>query len=82
MPRESRTRADWPLALKSTLASYLSPGSIRKVTLEQVDGLKRRVQTCYGVTDKKIKGAMVSCIESSPNCDSARAEVIRQKYLN
>jgi hypothetical protein len=82
MPRESRTRAEWSFALKGTLSSYLRPGSIRQVSLQQVDGLKRRVQASYGVTDRKIKEAIAACIESSPNCDSARADEIRRKYLN
>jgi hypothetical protein len=82
MPREIRPRAEWRFVLKGTLASYLRPESIRKVTLEQIDGLKRRVQTSYGVTDKKLKEAIASCIESSPNCDAARADEIKRKYLN
>jgi hypothetical protein len=82
MSREVRTQAEWSFAcLKSTLASYLRPASVRKVTLQQFDGLKRRVQT-YGVSEKRIKEVIAACIDALPNCDSERAEGIRRKYLN
>ncbi len=83
MPREIRTRAEWSFGcLKSALTSYLRPGSIRKVSLQQFDGLKRRVQTSYGVGEEKIKEAIASCIDASPNRDPERAEEIRRKYLH
>jgi hypothetical protein len=81
--REIMNLEEWSLAcLKGTLASYLRPGSIRKVSLQQFDGLKRRVQTSYGVGEEKIKEAIAACIDSSPNCDSIRAEEVRRKYLH
>ncbi len=81
--RELMNLEEWSLAcLKGTLASYLRPGSIRKVTLPQFDSLKRRLQTSYGVSEEKIKEAIASCVDALPNCDSARAEGIRQKYLH
>jgi len=81
--REVRSRVEWPFAcLKSTLTSYLYPGSIRKVSLRQFDGLKRRLQTSYGVSEEKIHEAIASCIGASPNCDVKRAEDIRRKYLD
>jgi hypothetical protein len=83
MPGENTTRAEWSFAcLKGTLTSYLRPGSIRKVTLQQFDTLKRRVQTSYGVSEEKIKEAIASCIDASPGCDSQRAEEVRQRYLH
>jgi len=83
MPRELMTLEEWSFAcLKGTLASYLRPGSIRKVSLQQFDGLKRRVQTSCGVSEDKIKEAIATWIEASPNCDSARAEAIRRKYFH
>ena len=82
MSREVRPRTDWPFAcLKVTLTSYLYPGSIRKVSLQQIDGLRRRLQTSYGLSEEKIDEAIASCIAASPNCDSKRAEEIRRKYL-
>jgi hypothetical protein len=82
MSREVRPRVEWPFTcLKTTLTSYLHPGSIRKVSLQQFDGLKRRLQTAYGVSEEKITEAIASCIGGSPNCDSKRAEEIRRKYL-
>jgi len=81
--REVRSRVEWPFAcLKSTLTSYLYPGSIRKVSLRQFDGLKRRLQTSYGVSEEKNHEAIASCIGASPNCDVKRAEEIRRKYLD
>ena len=83
MSREVRPRTDWSFTcLKVTLTSYLYPGSIRKVSLQQFDGLKRRLQTSYGVSEEKINEAIASCIGASPNCDSKRAEEIRRKYLH
>jgi hypothetical protein len=83
MPREVKTQTEWSFAcLKGTLASYLRPASIRKVTLQQFDTLKRRVQTSYGVSEEKIKEAIASCIRATPNCDSERAEEVRRKYLH
>ena len=83
MPREIMTREEWSFAcLKGTLTSYLRPGSIRKVSLQQFDGLKRRVQTSFGVSEEKIKEAIASCIDALPNCDSERAEEIRRRYLH
>jgi hypothetical protein len=74
------TREEWYLAcLKGTLASYLRPGGSR-VTLEQVDGLKRRIQISCGVGEEKIKEAIASWIDSWPNCDFERAGQIRRKY--
>jgi hypothetical protein len=76
------TLEEWPFArLKGTLASYLRPGSVRQVTLQQFDGLKRRVQTSYGLSEEKIKEAIAACIEACPNSDSERAAEIRRKYL-
>jgi hypothetical protein len=83
MPIELRTRAEWSFAcLKGALISYLHPGSVRKVTLQQFDTLKRRVQTSYGVSEEKIKEAIASCIDALPRCDFDRAEEVRQKYLH
>ena len=74
---------EWSLAcLKGTLDSYLRPGSVRKVSLQQFDGLKRRVQTSYGVGEEKIKEAIAAAIDASPNRDSKRAEEIRRRYLD
>jgi len=82
MPREV-SRAEWSFAcLKSTLTSYLHPGSIRQVTLPQFDALKRRVQTSFSVSDEKIKEAIASCISALRNCDSERVEEVRRKYLH
>jgi hypothetical protein len=81
--REIRPRVEWSFTcLISTLTSYLYPESIRRVSLQQFDGLKRRLQTSYGVSEKKINEAIASCIGASPNCDSKRAEEIRRKYLD
>jgi hypothetical protein len=83
MPRVIRTREEWSFAcLRGTLASYLHPGSIRKVTLQQFDGLKCRLQNSYGVSEEKVKEAIASCIDALPNCDSERAEEIRRRYLH
>ncbi len=83
MRREVMPRKEWSLAcLRGALTSYLRPGSIRKVSLKQFDGLKRRVQTSYGVSEEKIKETIASCIDGSPNCDSKRAEELRRKYLH
>ena len=81
--RELMNLEEWSLAcLKGTLASYLRPGSIRKVTLQQFDGLKRRVQTSYGVSEDKIKEAIAAWMNTFPNRDPERAEEIRRKYLH
>jgi hypothetical protein len=81
--REITNREEWSLAcLKGTLASYLHPGSIRKVTLKQFDGLKRRVQISYGVSEEKIKEAIVACMNTVPSHDPERAEEIRRRYLD
>src|SRR5215472_4794241 len=75
------TRQEWFLAcLKGTLKSYLRPGGISRVTLEQVDGMKRRIQISCGVSEEKIKEAIASWIDSWPNSDSERAGQIRRKY--
>jgi len=75
------TREEWYLAcLKGTLASYLRPGGISRVTLEQVDGLKRRIQISCGIGEETIKEAIASWIDSWPNCDYERAKQIRRKY--
>lgn len=81
--REIMNLEEWSLAcLKGTLASYLRPGGVRKVSLKQFDGLKRRVQTSYGVSEEKIKEAIATCMDASPNRDPERAEEIRRKYLH
>ncbi len=82
MPHGSRPRVEWSFALKGTLSSYLRPASIRKVSLLQIDGLMRRLQTSYGVSKEKIKEAIASCIGGLPDCDRERAEAIRRKYLH
>src|SRR5262249_43013858 len=75
------TRQEWYFAcLKGTLKSYLRPGGISRVTLEQVDGMKRRIQISCGVSDEKIKESIASWIDSWPNSDSERAGQIRRKY--
>lgn len=82
MTRDIRSRAEWSFAcLKGTLTSYLRPGSIRKVSLQQFDGFKRRLQTSYGFSEEKIKEGISSCLGALPNCDRERAEEIRRKYL-
>ena len=74
-------REEWFLAcLRGTVKSYLRPGGISRVTLEQVDGLKRRIQISCGVGEETIKEAIGSWIDSWPNCDSERAGQIRRKY--
>jgi hypothetical protein len=81
--RELMSLEEWSLAcLKGTLASSLRPGSIRKVSLQQFDGFKRRVQTSYGVGEEKIKQTIAAAIDASPNCDSERAAEIRRRYLD
>jgi hypothetical protein len=83
MMREIMNLEEWSLAcLKGTLASYLRPGSIRKVTLRQFDGLKRRVQTSYGVSEEKIKEAIAVWMNAFPNGDPKRTEEIRRRYLD
>src|SRR5215813_1930608 len=75
------SRQEWFFAcLKGTLLSYLRPGGNSRVTLQQVDGLKRRIQISCGVSEEEIKEAIASWIDSWPNCDSARAGQIRRKY--
>jgi len=75
------TREQWFFAcLKGTLISYLRPGRISRVTLEQLDGLKRRMQISCGVSEEKIKAAIASWIDALPNCDPERVEEIRRKY--
>ena len=75
------TREQWFFAcLKGTLISYLRPGRISRVTLQQFDGLKRRMQISCGVSEEKIKEAIASWIDALPNCDSERVEEIRRKY--
>jgi len=75
------TREQWFFAcLKGTLISYLRPGRISRVTLQQFDGLKRRMQSSCGVSEEKIKEAIASWIDALPNCDSERVEEIRRKY--
>jgi len=79
--RAANPRQEWFFAcLKGTLKSYLRPGGISRVTLEQVDGMKRRIQISCGVSEEKIKEAIASWIDSWPNSDSERAGQIRRKY--
>jgi len=66
--------------LKGTLQSYLRPGGNSRVTLQQVDGLKRRIQISCGVSDKEIKEVIASCIDAMPDCDFKRVKEIRRKY--
>ena len=74
-------REQWFFAcLKGTLISYLRPGRISRVTLQQFDGLKRRMQISCGVSEEKIKAAIAAWIDALPNCDSERVEEIRRKY--
>lgn len=74
-------REQWFFAcLKGTLISYLRPGRISRVTLQQFDGLKRRIQISCGASEEKIKAAIASWIDALPNCDSERVEEIRRKY--
>jgi hypothetical protein len=83
MMREIMNLEEWSLAcLTGTLASYLRPGSIRKVTLRQFDGLKRRVQTSCGVSEDKIKETIAAWMNAFPNGDPKRAEEIRRRYLD
>jgi hypothetical protein len=83
MSREVNPRTDWPFTcLKTTLISYLYPGSIRKVSLQQFDGLRRRLQTSYGLSEEKMNQAIASCIGASPNCDPKRVEEIRRRYMH
>ena len=75
------TREQWFFAcLKGTLVSYLRPSRNSRVTLKQLDGLKRRIQISCGISEEKIKAAIESWIDALPNCDSERAEEIRRKY--
>lgn len=75
------TREQWFFAcLRGTLVSYVRPGGISRVTLQQLDGLKRRIQLSCGVSEEKIKAAIASWIDALPNCDSERVEEIRRKY--
>ena len=79
--RAANPRQEWFFAcLKGTLKSYLRPGGISRVTLEQVDGMKRRIQNSCGVSDEEIKEAIASWIDSWPNSDPERAGQIRRKY--
>jgi hypothetical protein len=82
MSRVSNTRGEWSVAyLKGTLTSYLRPGSIRKVTLQQFDGVKRRVKTSFGMSEHEIREAIAACISGSPGYDAERVAEIRRKYL-
>src|SRR5215472_4555550 len=75
------TRQEWFFAcLKGTLLSYLRPGGNSRVTLQQVDGLKRRIQISCGVSDEEIKEVIASCIDAMPHSDSNRVKEIRRKY--
>src|SRR5262249_13704529 len=75
------TRQEWFFAcLKGTLKSYLRPGGISRVSLEQVDGLKRRIQISCGVSEEEIKEVVASWIDAMPYSDSKRVKEIRRKY--
>jgi hypothetical protein len=75
------TRQEWFFAcLRGTLLSYLRPGGNSRVTLQQVDGLKRRIQISCGVSDEEIKKVIASCIDARPNSDYKRVKEIRRKY--
>ena len=75
------TREEWFFAcLKGTLISYLRPSRNSRVTLQQLEGLMRRIQISRGVSEEKIKKAIASWIDVLPNCDRERAEEIRRKY--
>ena len=75
------SRQEWFFAcLKGTLQSYLRPGGNSRVTLQQVDGLKRRIQISCGVSDKEIKEVIASCIDAMPDSDFKRVKEIRRKY--
>ena len=79
MPRP--TRQEWLFAcLKGTLASYLRPARFSRVTLQQLDGLKRRVQISCGVREEEIKEVIASWIDAMPYSDSERLKEIRRKY--
>ena len=75
------TRQEWFFAcLKGTLSSYLRPGGNSRVTLQQVDGLKRRIQISCGVSEEEIKKVIASWINARPYSDSDRVKEIRRKY--
>jgi hypothetical protein len=74
-------RQEWFFAcLKGTLKSYLRPGGNSRVTLQQVDGLKRRIQISCGVSDEEIKKVIASCIDAMAYSDFKRVKEIRRKY--
>src|SRR5262249_18690433 len=75
------TRQEWFFdCLKGTLLSYLRPGGNSRVTLQQVDGLKRRIQISCGVSEEEIKEAIASWMDAMPYSDSKRVKEIRGKY--
>jgi hypothetical protein len=75
------TRQEWFFAcLKGTLASYLRPAKFSRVTLQQLDGLKRRIQISCGVSEEEIKKAIASWIKAMPYSNAERVQEIRRKY--
>jgi len=75
------TRQGWFFdCLKGTLLSYLRPGGNSRVTLQQVDGLKRRIQISCGVSEEEIKEVIASWMDAMPYSDSKRVKEIRGKY--
>jgi len=75
------TRREWFFAcLKGTLASYLRPARFSRVTLQQLDGLKRRIQISCGVSEQEIKEAIVSWIDAMPYSDPERLKELKRKY--
>lgn len=75
------TRQEWFFAcLKGTLASYLRPARFSRVTLQQVDGLKRRIQISCGVGEEEIKEVIASWIDAMPYSDPVKLREIRRKY--
>jgi len=78
--QERQIRRIQVLWIERMVSSYLRGGNMRKSSLIEIEGAKRRLEL-YGIPKAQIIRAIGSGIEESPNSNSPQATELRKRYL-
>lgn len=66
--------------LKGMVQSNLRGENRRRSTIDEIVGFKRRVQE-YGINHALIDNSIIVAIDSSPNCNTEKAQALRRTLL-